>query len=207
MIDADGYLAFSLRRLASELHVSPSTVIHHVGQRHEVLVAVVDAILSEVALSAVQRTEFADWRDVVRRSATSMHDALRRHPRASTLVIDLSASSSRGIEASARLLIALHRGGVELRQLRATHLAILALATGFALQANPGGLAAGNAGLDPEASRRCFADQALNEEFAALIDEVMQVEASTDPAASTDRGFSRALEALIAGLEMPTPGW
>ncbi|MGZ0148700.1 TetR/AcrR family transcriptional regulator [Kribbella sp. WER1] len=197
MLDADGYQAFSLRQLADALGVTVSTVIHHVGQRTEVLVAVVDHLLREALLDPRTGADAADdWRDGVRLVATSYREVLLRHPRAATLILDVARRSPAGIEASMRLLMLLRRGGVPVQQLLATHTAIVGYVTGFSLQQGGEGLI-GNEHRSMAAYLEEIGDPELADEYAELLAELT---ASETPATTQDEGFALGLEALITGL-------
>jgi AcrR family transcriptional regulator len=200
MIDSEGYARFSIRRLADQLGVTPSTVIHHVGHRPDVLVAAVDAMLREVP--QVDPTLCEDWRDAVRLAAASYREVLRRHPRATTLIIDVSRRSPFGIETSMRLLTSLHSGGVPAHRLVETHLALLAFVTGFAIQQSPESLVAvDHPGLDRYLES--LADRELADAFGALMPQLQAARSGDGAELTSDAAFSRGLDALIAGLEAP----
>lgn len=200
MIDAEGYARFSIRRLADELGVTPSTVIHHVGHRPDVLVAAVDSMLREVA--QVDPTRCDDWRDAVRLGAASYREVLRRHPRATTLIIDVSRRSPFGIETSMRLLTSLHSGGVPAHRLVETHLALLAFVTGFAIQQSPESLVAvDHPGLD--AYLESLDDRDLADAFRSLVPQLRSAQSGDGAELTSDAAFARGLDALIAGLEAP----
>lgn len=196
-IDAGGYQAFSLRQLADSLGVTVSTIIHHVGQRTEVLVAVVDHLLREAVLDPRTGAEAGDdWRDGVRLVAGAYREVLLRHPRAATLILDVARRSPAGIEASMRLLMLLRRGGVPVHRLLATHTAIVGFVTGFSLQQGGEGLI-GNEHRSMTAYLEEIGDSELAGEYAALLAELT---ASGIPATTQDEGFAMGLEALITGL-------
>jgi AcrR family transcriptional regulator len=197
MIDADGYQAFSVRQLADSLGVTVSTVIHHVGQRTDVLVAVVDHLLREAVLDPRAGADAGgDWRDGVRLVATSYREVLLRHPRAATLILDVARRSPAGIEASMRLLMLLRRGGVPAYRLLATHTAVVGFVTGFSLQQGGEGLI-GN----EHRSMTSYLDEIGDPELAAEWAEVVAEVTSTDvPVTTQDEGFALGLEALITGL-------
>ena len=185
MIDAEGYYAFSVRQLAQRLAVTPSTVIHHVGQRVEILAAVVDAIVRESWASDLSTAEPppSNWPDCVRRTADSYREVLTRHPNAAPLIIDVNCHSSAQGEASMPLLLELHAGGIPIDHLVETHLAIVGFVTGFALQ---------------------LADDGLPRNHRVLAEQLTST-SKASRAMAVDAGFARGIEALIAGLAASIP--
>lgn len=178
-IDADGYQAFSLRQLADSLGVTVSTIIHHVGQRTEVLVAVVDHLLREAVLDPRTGAEAADdWRDGVRLVAGAYREVLLRHPRAATLILDVARRSPAGIEASMRLLMLLRRGGVPVHRLLATHTAIVGFVTGFSLQQGGEGLIGNEHQSSPSTTRRAPISHPSKESAG---DRLSHAKSSLDP--------------------------
>lgn len=83
LIDRDGQRALSLRNIANELHVGPSTLYGHVRSREELECDIVALLLAEVDTSERPGER---WGDGLRRVADSLRQMALRHPRAFLLV-------------------------------------------------------------------------------------------------------------------------
>lgn len=76
LIDRDGWEKLTIRRLAAELGIGPTTLYHHIRDKEDLLVQ-----LLEHHISQLERPELpADPRDRVIASATALHDALAAWP-------------------------------------------------------------------------------------------------------------------------------
>jgi len=75
MADEGGFEALSMRKLAERLGVVPMALYKHVADKHELLDGMVDLVFAEVEVPSG-----GEWRTAMRVRATSMRDALRRHP-------------------------------------------------------------------------------------------------------------------------------
>ncbi|MEY2475958.1 MAG: hypothetical protein QOG87_1273 [Actinomycetota bacterium] len=198
LIDDEGYTAFSVRRLAAHVGVGPATVTHHLGRRADVLIAAVDAMLRQTPLLDPDLAD--DWRDAVRMIATGYRETLRRHRRATTLIVDVGARSPAGLELSIRGLTALERGGIPVERLLDVHAAVIAYVTGFAIQESVEGLAGVvHPGLEQQLER--LPESAVKSRFTELLPAL--VEAAAAPKAhdtGADARFAEGLDALLAGL-------
>ncbi|HEX8509637.1 MAG TPA: TetR family transcriptional regulator, partial [Propionibacteriaceae bacterium] len=82
LADADGMESLSMRRLAQELGVKAMSLYNHVADRNEIVDGIVDLVFAEIEVPADQ----ADWKAAMRVRGTSAHQALQRHPWASSLM-------------------------------------------------------------------------------------------------------------------------
>lgn len=73
--DRDGLEALTMRGLARTLGVEPMSLYHYATGRDEIVDAIVDRVVEEIALPAHE----ADWKAAIRASAISAHEVLRRH--------------------------------------------------------------------------------------------------------------------------------
>src|SRR4051794_29260591 len=81
LVDAEGLVALSTRRLAAELGVSGPSLYNHFRTKDQILEAVADSVSAQVDLSMFERGEGArDWRTALRDWAMSYRAALRDHP-------------------------------------------------------------------------------------------------------------------------------
>jgi AcrR family transcriptional regulator len=198
LIDEEGYLAFSVRGLADRLGVTPSTITHRVGSRTDVLVAAVDAMLRETPLLDLGMSD--DWRDAVRLLAAGFREVVRRHRRATPLIIDVGARSPAGLELSIRAVNALRQGGIPVDKLLDVHAAVLAYVTGFCIQESVEGLAGVvHPGLLQQLER--LPDSDVKERFMDLLPDL--VDAAATPKgrdAGVGAAFEEGLDALLVGL-------
>lgn len=87
LADTGGIDALSMRKLASRLGVVPMALYRHVSNKEDLLNGMVETVYSEIDL-----TSGADFKATMRQRATSMREALRRHPWA----VELMETSSPG---------------------------------------------------------------------------------------------------------------
>ena len=76
LADEGGIEAVSMRRLGQVLGVEAMSLYKHVADKEAILDGVADLVMGEVEVPSAE----LDWRTSIRRSAISMHKALRRHP-------------------------------------------------------------------------------------------------------------------------------
>jgi AcrR family transcriptional regulator len=81
--DDEGIGALSMRNLASELGVEAMSLYHHVKNKEEILLGIVDIIAAELYVPAIG----GDWREEMRRRATTAHAVLLRHRWATMLLV------------------------------------------------------------------------------------------------------------------------
>jgi AcrR family transcriptional regulator len=75
----EGVDALSIRKLAGELGVTPMAVYHHVPNKQEILVGVIDRVVGEAAVT-VHGVSRAQWRDWLRATFGAMYRALCAQP-------------------------------------------------------------------------------------------------------------------------------
>ncbi|WP_307831425.1 TetR/AcrR family transcriptional regulator C-terminal domain-containing protein [Nucisporomicrobium flavum] len=73
--DAGGFDGLTMRRLADRLGVVPMALYKHVTDKHDLLDGMIDLVFAEVAIPAGE-----GWRAALHTRASSMRDALLRHP-------------------------------------------------------------------------------------------------------------------------------
>ena len=82
LADTGGVESLSMRRLAQELGVKAMSLYNHVADRNEIVDGLVDLVFGEIVVPA----DKADWKAAMRARGESTHQALRRHPWASSLM-------------------------------------------------------------------------------------------------------------------------
>lgn len=75
LADEGGVEALTMRKLADQLGVRAMSLYNHVANKDDLLDALVDAAMSEIAVPSAD----ADWRAQVREIAVSAHETLLRH--------------------------------------------------------------------------------------------------------------------------------
>lgn len=95
LVDADGYSAFSLRRLAAHLGVHDRAVRYHVGTREALLDMMVSQVVTEVN---VPDPATVDWQDWFRLASSGIRRVMVAHPQMAPLVADLLPTGPVGTE-------------------------------------------------------------------------------------------------------------
>lgn len=83
MLDADGPDALNARRLAAELRISTRTLYQQVGNRKQLIRALVARHFSQLRLDF---QEYDDWETTAFHWCMTLHDALRAHPHLTELM-------------------------------------------------------------------------------------------------------------------------
>src|SRR3954465_7334610 len=109
LADASGVEALTMRRLGDELGFEAMSLYRHVANKNDLLDGMLDLVLAEWEMPHAQ----GDWREAIRASASSVHDALRRHPWAAQLLMTGSHVRPARLEYMDRLLGTLRESGFE----------------------------------------------------------------------------------------------
>jgi AcrR family transcriptional regulator len=104
LADGAGLEALSMRRLGQALGVEAMSLYNHVANKDAILDGMVARVLAQVELP----TEGGDWEEELRRCAVSLHEALRQHPWACSLVM-APASGPEALAARLRYIDAVLR--------------------------------------------------------------------------------------------------
>ena len=99
LADEDGIEAVTMRRLGRRLGVEAMSLYNHVEDKDDILDGMVELVATEFEVPSGAH----DWRSSIRSSAISVHEVLRRHPWASSVM----ESQARAGSARLRLLDAL----------------------------------------------------------------------------------------------------
>jgi len=81
--DERGLELLSMRKLAELLGVEAMSLYNHVANKDDLLDAMVDTVIAEIALPTIG----SEWIGAMRARAASAHDMLLRHPWASMLIV------------------------------------------------------------------------------------------------------------------------
>jgi AcrR family transcriptional regulator len=81
--DREGIDALTMRRLAEDLGAGAMSVYHHVSNKEDLLSGMVDRVVGEMEVADAR----PDWKASLKRTATSAHEVLLRHPWATALLL------------------------------------------------------------------------------------------------------------------------
>src|SRR3954463_1747847 len=105
--DESGVDALTMRRLGDALGFEAMSLYKHVANKDDVLDGMLDLVLAETQEPAPT----GDWADAIRESAVSVHDALRRHPWSSALLMSAEHARPARLGYMEALLMRLHEAG------------------------------------------------------------------------------------------------
>ena len=108
--DAEGIEALTIRRIATELGVTPMALYWHFRNKEELLAGLGDQIWSELDTDV---DESAPWDSQLRGLLESLLHVLRSHPCASQLILEGEKQSDAALVASETALAVLRRGGFD----------------------------------------------------------------------------------------------
>jgi AcrR family transcriptional regulator len=83
LVDEHGLESLTMRKLGQELGFEAMSLYNHVANKDDLLDGILDLVLAQ----GDPPSPTDAWDTAIRRSAVSMHDALRRHPWASPLLM------------------------------------------------------------------------------------------------------------------------
>lgn len=195
LADSDGLEAVTIRRLASDLGVTPMALYWHFRNKDALLDGVAASLFDEVDLSLDAST---DWQDQLRAILGSISSVLRAHPSAAVLLSTRTVSSEGGLRATEVLLDILRRAGFSPSE--ATQIARHALSTLTNLVSEEPGVVireeSGEA-IDVRRSARHFLETLSPDEYPRLIEAAPPLSEGIDP----ETYFAFGLDLLLAGIE------
>jgi AcrR family transcriptional regulator len=192
LADKQGIDAVSMRNLASRLEVVPMALYRHVVNKDDLLDGMVEAVYGEVDVPTG-----VDWSATMRQRATSMREALRRHPWAVELMETSSPGPANLHYHNAGIACLRQQAGLPIRTAIDAYNLMDSYIYGFALQEKtlPTDIPAA-----AEARRQDLttADPSLASRFPYLIEVVEELGASGYDYTSQ---FERGLELIVDGIE------
>ena len=90
LADAEGVHALSMRKVGQRLGVEAMSLYNHVANKDDMLDGMVEAVLSEIAIPSPED----EWKDAMRRRASSAREVFLRHPWAMGLLESRPQNSS-----------------------------------------------------------------------------------------------------------------
>jgi TetR/AcrR family transcriptional regulator, tetracycline repressor protein len=196
--DAEGMEAITIRRLATELGVTPMALYWHFRNKEELLAGLGDQIWRE--LDTDVDTE-APWHLQMRALLESLVHVLRSHPCASQLILEGEKQSDSALVASETALTVLRRGGFDSEH--AAEIARSALWTGLMLVMSEGFKPGLTDAERTEEQRRARVRLALlpPDRFPRLVEAAV-------PMSSCDADFHYkfGVDLFVAGVRAMAPG-
>jgi AcrR family transcriptional regulator len=107
LADAHGIESLTMRKLGQSLGFEAMSLYNYVSGKDDVLGGILDLVLAESESPSPE----GSWDEAVRASAISVHDALTRHPWASTLLMEPGRTRTRSLQYMDALLGRLREAG------------------------------------------------------------------------------------------------
>jgi len=200
LADADGLDAVTIRRLATELGVTPMALYWHFRSKEDLLTALADRVWEEID---TKLDPDAGWPEQLRCLLESLVRVLRSHPGASQLLLaGEKRSSEAAMIATETALEVLNRGGFDPE--RAAAIARSALFTGIALVMSEPGFEPGLTDAErAEQSRQSRVRLALlpPDRFPRLVEAAGPLTSCDNP----DFHYQLGIDMFIAGVRALAP--
>lgn len=202
LADAEGLKTVSIRRLATQLGVTPMALYWHYEDKEALLDGVAEAVLTEVDLAALDSGTGEPWEERLRALLEVLVAALAAHPAAAGLIKNRMLLNDPGRQITERLLASLRGAGFSAEQ--ASRFAVSAILYITNLITGMPGLAIGTSEeqREQQVRERWAALQALPpKQFPHIIESAVWL---TDCVA-TDQWLGLGLDTLIAGIRAQAP--
>jgi len=180
--DAEGVEAVTMRRLAEELGVHPTSLYNHLPTKEAILDAMADALVGEADLPDT----FDAWPDWVRAMAAGMRSVARTHPGAFLVLVQRAATGPAASEVTEAALDAFRRGGFTAHQSAEAVSAVSLAMLGVALNECP-----------PTAP---LAEPNLTAVDAEQFPRIAEAMAAVPKSATLDGVWQLVVDGLIASL-------
>jgi TetR/AcrR family transcriptional regulator, tetracycline repressor protein len=195
LADAEGLEAVTIRRLASDLGVTPMALYWHFRNKEELLAGLADSVWAEIDVNV---DSAAQWQDQLRVLFTSLVRVLRAHPSASALLLEGEKRTSEAAQiATETTLAVLRRGGFDSKH--AAAIARSALFTGIVLAISEPGFEPGmNDAERKEHMRQTRVRLSLlpPDRFPQTIESAEALTACDDP----DFHYQLGIDMFVAGV-------
>jgi len=108
LADHDGVDALTIRRLATELGVTPMALYHHVANKADLLDGLVELLLTDVPLPPATM----EWRERLAWMGRALRGTAQRHPAVFLLLLRRPATTAGALHVRDAVWAALREGGV-----------------------------------------------------------------------------------------------
>jgi AcrR family transcriptional regulator len=191
LADRDGIESISMRRLAQELEVEAMSLYTHVRNKNDLLDGMVDAVISEIPMSA----EGVDWKTSLRQMALAARTVVLRHPWAPRIIEARSEPGLAAMRYINAVLGVLREGGFSIAQ---THHALHIL--GSRLLGFTQDLFDDSGELEPEAAAALASELGATLPYVAEMALAVTHGGALGPCDDDDE-FQFALDFILDGLE------
>jgi AcrR family transcriptional regulator len=190
LVDEAGLGSLTMRELGQRLGVEAMSLYNHVANKDDILDGMVDLIVSEINLPS----DTADWKEAMRRRATSAQAVFTRHPWASGLVDSRQSSGPARLRYFDWVVGTLRRAGFSLEMSARAFSILDSYVYGFGRQQL--NLSAGS-DMSPEEMAEAFSHAIPADEYPYLREMVDYAITSVhDDGADFEFGLSLILDGL-----------
>jgi AcrR family transcriptional regulator len=192
LADQAGIEALSMRRLAQELGVEAMSLYNYVKGKDDILDGILEIVLDEIEIPSDE----ADWKEALRRTASSAHEILVRHRWACSVMLGRTRVSPPRMRWMESVLGTLRKGGFSAELTHHAYHALDSHITGFTLWQV-------SMPFDTRAELLDMADTFVSsvpaDEYPYVVEHARQHLAPSDGEGASDFGFG--LELILDGLE------
>jgi AcrR family transcriptional regulator len=190
LVDEAGLGSLTMRELGQRLGVEAMSLYNHVDNKDDILDGMVDLVVSEIDLPS----DTADWKEAMRRRATSAQAVFTRHPWASGLVDSRQSSGPARLRYFDWVVGTLRRAGFSLEMSARAFSILDSYVYGFGRQQL--NLSAGS-DMSPEEMAEAFSHAIPADEYPYLREMVDYAITSVhDDGADFEFGLSLILDGL-----------
>ncbi len=107
ILDAEGFEALTMRRLADEIGVRPMTLYRYLPDKEAILAVVADRLWAPL----LEIPQGESWRERLRAGWLNLHELMQRHPYATPMLARAGTYSGNAATATARMLDILRQAG------------------------------------------------------------------------------------------------
>jgi AcrR family transcriptional regulator len=192
LADADGFESLTMRKLGQRLGVEAMSLYNHVTSKDDLLDGMVDLVVSEIDLPS----DAVDWKEAMRRRATSAQAVFSRHPWASGLIDSRESSGPARLRYLDWVIGTLRRAGFTLELAVRAFSLLDSYVYGFGRQQL-------NASVPPDTELEEMTEAFLRaipaDEYPYLREMVVDYAMTVGHDQSTDFGFG--LDLILEGLQ------
>jgi AcrR family transcriptional regulator len=191
LVDEAGLGSLTMRELGQRLGVEAMSLYNHVANKDDILDGMVDLVVGEIDLPS----DTADWKEAMRRRATSAQAVFTRHPWASGLVDSRQSSGPARLRYFDWVVGTLRRAGFSLEMSARVFSILDSYVYGFGRQQL--NLSAGS-DMSPEEMAEAFSHAIPADEYPYLREMVDYAITSVH---DDDADFEFGLSLILDGLE------
>jgi TetR/AcrR family tetracycline transcriptional repressor len=196
VLDRDGYAGLGMRAVAEELGVKSASLYWHIADKHELLDALADALLGEIALPG--STPRASWQDSVRADLRAVRAALLRRRDAGFVLAGRFPLGPHGLRLADHLLGQLASAGFDTDTAAAAAFTLGSYAIGFVTAETQPMTAAEAAGADSQQLLAAIREQLRHLPPKQYPHLVSAADAFSAP--GMDHRYEFGLSCLLEGL-------